>query len=146
MLEHELDKIHDFQMEKTNELARRISSAELDVKRLVDEEDRYYRSLAHQLNGSTSGSDVDLEEQRRLSRDQDNGSDDDLDSDDGLADDRSGSARSSDAFEDQFRMLEEEVATLVADVHDLALYTKLNLTGFMKILKKHDVRWSFTKT
>jgi SPX domain protein involved in polyphosphate accumulation len=27
------------------------------------------------------------------------------------------------------------VATLVADVHDLALFTKLNITGFMKILK-----------
>ena len=32
-----------------------------------------------------------------------------------------------------------QVATLVADVHDLALFTKLNITGFMKILKKHDV-------
>ncbi|KAH9928705.1 VTC domain-containing protein [Fomitopsis serialis] len=36
--------------------------------------------------------------------------------------------------------LEEEVATLVADVHDLALYTKLNITGFMKILKKQTNR------
>jgi SPX domain protein involved in polyphosphate accumulation len=34
--------------------------------------------------------------------------------------------------------LEEEVANLVADVHDLALYTKLNITGFMKILKVRD--------
>lgn len=42
---------------------------------------------------------------------------------------------SIDALEDQFVALEEEVATLVADVHDLALYTKLNITGFMKILK-----------
>lgn len=60
---------------------------------------------------------------------QDAGSDDDdTDSDD---DD----ALSVDALEDQFQLLEEEVATLVADVHDLALYTKLNITGFMKILK-----------
>ena len=44
------------------------------------------------------------------------------------------------SLEDRFHELEEEVATLVADVHDLALYTKLNVTGFMKILKKHDVR------
>ena len=29
--------------------------------------------------------------------------------------------------------------TLVADVHDLALYTKLNITGFMKILKVRHV-------
>lgn len=27
---------------------------------------------------------------------------------------------------------------MIADVHDLALYTKLNFTGFMKIVKKHD--------
>jgi SPX domain protein involved in polyphosphate accumulation len=35
--------------------------------------------------------------------------------------------------------LEEEVSVLVADVHDLALFTKLNFTGFVKIVKKHDV-------
>ena len=31
--------------------------------------------------------------------------------------------------------LQEQVAILVADVHDLALYTKLNFTGFIKIVK-----------
>lgn len=46
----------------------------------------------------------------------------------------------SDSNDDKFRELEEEVAILVADVHDLALYSKLNFTGFMKIVKKHDVR------
>ena len=50
-------------------------------------------------------------------------------------DDEDEDALSVDALEDQFMLLEEEVATLVADVHDLALYTKLNITGFMKILK-----------
>lgn len=44
-------------------------------------------------------------------------------------------AESFDALEERFHGLEEEVANLVADVHDLALYTKLNITGFMKILK-----------
>jgi SPX domain protein involved in polyphosphate accumulation len=38
-------------------------------------------------------------------------------------------------LEERFHGLEEDVAILVADVHDLALYTKLNITGFMKILK-----------
>lgn len=42
---------------------------------------------------------------------------------------------SYDELEDIFHGLEVEVATLVADVHDLALYTKLNITGFLKILK-----------
>lgn len=41
----------------------------------------------------------------------------------------------SNSVGDRFRRLEEEVATLVADVHDLALYTKLNFTGFIKIVK-----------
>jgi hypothetical protein len=60
----------------------------------------------------------------------DGGSDDDLDDDDGNDTDES-----FEALEDRFHGLEEEVAILVADVHDLALYTKLNITGFMKILK-----------
>lgn len=64
-------------------------------------------------------------------RDDDGGSDDD--------DDESDSGMSVDATEERFRELEDEVATLVADVHDLALFTKLNFTGFIKIVKKHDV-------
>ena len=59
----------------------------------------------------------------------------DAGSDDDDTDDEDEELRSVDALEDQFQDLEEEVATLVADVHDLALYTKLNITGFMKILK-----------
>jgi hypothetical protein len=70
---------------------------------------------------------------------QDGGSDDDdTDEEEGttLTDDES--TQSLDALEEQFHFLEEEVANLVADVHDLALYTKLNITGFMKILKVRD--------
>ena len=50
-----------------------------------------------------------------------------------------GSGLSDDGLEEKFRELEEEVAVLVADVHDLSLFTKLNFTGFVKIVKKHDV-------
>ena len=60
----------------------------------------------------------------------DGGSDDDITDDEGEHSDDS-----YDALEERFHGLEEEVAILVADVHDLALYTKLNITGFMKILK-----------
>ena len=69
---------------------------------------------------------------------QDGGSDDDDTDEEGatLTDDESN--QSLDALEEQFHFLEEEVANLVADVHDLALYTKLNITGFMKILKVRD--------
>lgn len=46
-------------------------------------------------------------------------------------------------IEEHFHLLEEEVVNLVADVHDLALYTKLNVTGFMKILKVRIVHVNF---
>lgn len=75
---------------------------------------------------------TDLEVQQR-NRDEyahDGGSEDDLtDEEDDTTDE------SYDALEERFHGLEEAVAILVADVHDLALYTKLNITGFMKILK-----------
>jgi hypothetical protein len=72
---------------------------------------------------------TDPESQQRDSHAADGGSDDD-DSDDERQD-----GESLSALEESFHDLEEEVAILVADVHDLALYTKLNITGFMKILK-----------
>lgn len=118
---------------KTAELSRRIREAEKDVERLVKEElsdDRAKRSTAPSSSSSING---DPESQHPPSTDphaQDAGSDDDLTDDEGESD-----AESFDALEDRFHGLEEEVAVLVADVHDLALYTKLNITGFMKILK-----------
>lgn len=86
-------------------------------------------------DGSSSGHQRtagDVEAQVRAYRDNDGGSDDD---DDGEDDD---DALTDDDIEERFKELEEEVAVLVADVHDLALFTKLNFTGFMKIVKKHD--------
>ena len=107
------------------------------MKKLVSEEFSTTPSptLRHVLGPSVP----DREDpEASLTRDilhQDGGSDDDDTDDEGttLTDDES--AQSLDALEEQFRVLEEEVANLVADVHDLALYTKLNITGFMKILK-----------
>ncbi|PCH42319.1 SPX-domain-containing protein [Wolfiporia cocos MD-104 SS10] len=124
MLERELDKIHDFQKSKTAELATRIRDAERAVKRLV---------TAEYIDGRPANGRDPEGHERGPSEHQDAGSDDDDDTDD-----EDSAAMSVDALEDQFMVLEEEVATLVADVHDLALYTKLNITGFMKILKKHD--------
>ena len=42
--------------------------------------------------------------------------------------------------EEEFDLLEEDLSDIIADVHDLANFTKLNYTGFQKIIKKHDVR------
>jgi SPX domain protein involved in polyphosphate accumulation len=36
--------------------------------------------------------------------------------------------------EETFELLEEEVSDIIADVHDLAHYTRLNYTAFQKIL------------
>lgn len=81
------------------------------------------------LSASTT-SDPEGQQEQRDEFAQDEGSDDDLSDDEGKSSDES-----YDALEERFHGLEEEVAILVADVHDLALYTKLNITGFMKILK-----------
>lgn len=113
---------------QTSELSRRIRDAEKDVQRLVTED-----YVSDHPNDLPSPSDQDPESQHRESYDPDAGSDDD-DTDDGH------DHESFDALEDRFHGLEEEVATLVADVHDLALYTKLNITGFMKILKVRPFR------
>ena len=67
------------------------------------------------------------------SADEDDDGDDDDDEDDRARDDDD--AMSEASYDEKFKDLEEEVATLVADVHDLALYTKLNFTGFVKIVK-----------
>lgn len=47
------------------------------------------------------------------------------------------------ANEDDFLAIEEELSMIIADVHDLAKFTRLNYTGFLKIIKKHDkqTRW-----
>ncbi|KAJ7762011.1 VTC domain-containing protein, partial [Mycena maculata] len=143
LLEKELDKIHDFQKAKvrstgsvrTKELSQRIRDAEKDVKRLVAEDAEYGPASPRHRHRPQSS--ADPETQLRDDSYLDGGSDDDSDTDSD-EDISSMGAESFDALEARFHGLEEEVANLVADVHDLALYTKLNITGFMKILKKHD--------
>lgn len=105
-------------------MSRRIRDSEKAVKHLVLEEATSGNSDQHYQT------DPEAQQQRELVAN-DAGSDDDDESEDGETDED----HSIDALEDQFHALEEEVANLVADVHDLALFTKLNITGFMKILK-----------
>ena len=45
-------------------------------------------------------------------------------------------------LEQSFLLLEEDLSDVIADVHDLAKFTRLNYTGFYKIIKKHDVGFS----
>lgn len=47
--------------------------------------------------------------------------------------------RNENPEEDDFTACEVELSQIIADVHDLAKFTRLNYTGFLKIIKKHDV-------
>lgn len=47
-------------------------------------------------------------------------------------------------LEQDFDYLEEELSEIIADVHDLAKFSRLNYTGFQKIVKKHDKVTGFT--
>ena len=117
---------------QTSELARRIRDAQKQVNRLVAEE----------ASGSRSPSPTrrDVESQQQPAEHPPYSLDEGSDDEDDIEGESDDDDQSYGSLEDRFHELEEEVATLVADVHDLALYTKLNVTGFMKILKKHDVR------
>ncbi|QLL33568.1 hypothetical protein HG536_0E04790 [Torulaspora globosa] len=42
-----------------------------------------------------------------------------------------------------FDILEEELSDIIADVHDIAKFSRLNYTGFQKIMKKHDKKTKF---
>ena len=149
-----MDKIYDFQKEKARpssgklyltstyfkisqarELSHQIREAENAVKILVEEEAELiaqgHGHDSHLANGSSSRATHDTEAQEAHGNDADEGSDDD--DEDAIID--HGDERTLEDIQEHFQLLEEEVANLVADVHDLALYTKLNVTGFMKILK-----------
>ncbi|OCF37019.1 vacuolar transporter chaperone 4 [Kwoniella heveanensis BCC8398] len=145
-LKDELAKCEKFQREKSEELMSKITTLESEVRGLVekaglqddDDEDEVEEADADaeaDADGRTPG---DVERRVDDLRDDDAGSDDDDDDDDASSD------ISVDAIEERFRELEEEVAVLVADVHDLALFTKLNFTGFIKIVKKHDKLTGFS--
>lgn len=124
----------------------KIRQLEEEVKGLVEKAGAGYVGTASSDEENDAGDEAatpgDVERNIRDRRDDDAGSDDDDDDDDDEEDqDDVNSDLSIDAIEERFRELEEEVAILVADVHDLALFTKLNFTGFIKIVKKHDVRF-----
>ncbi|KAK0520902.1 vacuolar transporter chaperone [Tilletia horrida] len=140
-LSKELEKVYAFQKGKVAELESRIKKAQAEVYLLVSSRPSSNASLpsqAHSASGngdhshggaSSSASSSSHHNGTDVVYAHDNvGSDDEFDSD---VDD-------SDAIEEHFIELEERLAIIIADVHDLALFTKLNYTGFHKIVKKHD--------
>ncbi|WFD35260.1 vacuolar transporter chaperone [Malassezia cuniculi] len=125
-LRMELDKVYSFQKSKVSELTGRIEAVNTEVHQLLATRDEHERAEreGRQPEGQTTDDDEDRGKGVYNARD-DAGSDDELDSEE-------------DEFEEQFFELEEQLAVVIADVHDLALFTKLNYTGFLKIVKKHD--------
>ncbi|WRT67872.1 uncharacterized protein IL334_004846 [Kwoniella shivajii] len=147
-LKNELAKCEKFQREKSEELMRKITGLEKEVRGLVEKAGLEHESgddvdegESEDQGGNDHRTPGDVERHVKDLRDDDGGSDDDDGDDD---DDDASSDISIDAIEERFRELEEEVAVLVADVHDLALFTKLNFTGFIKIVKKHDKLTGFS--
>jgi SPX domain protein involved in polyphosphate accumulation len=124
-LKNELEKCEQFQRHKAEELMVKIDDLEKEVLGLVEKASEEDEEDEEEEEGRTAG---DVERNVDNHDDEDGGSDDE--DDDGM---------SEGSIEERFRELEEEVSVLVADVHDLALFTKLNFTGFVKIVKKHDV-------
>jgi hypothetical protein len=89
--------------------------------------------LARSLDAGSDDEDEDSAAEEADDDDDDDQDDDEDEEDERARDDDD--AMSEASYDEKFKDLEEEVATLVADVHDLALYTKLNFTGFVKIVK-----------
>lgn len=120
------------------ELTDRIKQAQAEIHLLVSSRQSSSASLPAQAeeddheesHGGQEQSPATLHNQRgrRHIHAADNvGSDDEFDSD-----------TEESEQEERFFDLEERLAVIIADVHDLALFTKLNYTGFHKIVKKHD--------
>lgn len=122
------------------ELTDRIKQAQAEVHLLVSSRNSSSTSLPNQASederdgeqpedqAAASGQRQNQGERRHIHAADNVGSDDEFDSD----------TEDSELYEERFVELEERLAVIIADVHDLALFTKLNYTGFHKIVKKHD--------
>ncbi|GAA6031847.1 hypothetical protein JCM8097_002018 [Rhodosporidiobolus ruineniae] len=121
-LESELDKVVRFQEGKINELTQKITAYESEVKELI-------ATSQARRNVKAANSEAEGDEEEGPPEDSD---------DDSMSD------TSDDEAEDRYVDLEEDLANVIADVHDLGHFSHLNYTGFIKIVKKHDKRTGFT--
>ncbi|GAA5985004.1 hypothetical protein JCM10908_002485 [Rhodotorula pacifica] len=137
-LESELDKVVKFQENKINELTDKISSYDQEVRELIASakaaRERKRHADAEEDEDEAAGTGGATSRHPEAAEE---GADDD-DDDDSFSD------TSNDEFEDRFVDLEEDLANVIADVHDLGHFSHLNYTGFVKIVKKHDKRTGFT--
>ncbi|GAA5825855.1 hypothetical protein JCM11251_000027 [Rhodosporidiobolus azoricus] len=127
-LESELDKVVKFQEGKINELSDKIANYEAEVKDLIASSQARREQGKRNGPGSTTDGEGEGDEEQHY---------DESDAD-------SMSDTSDDEAEDRYVDLEEDLANVIADVHDLGHFSHLNYTGFIKIVKKHDKRTGFT--
>ncbi|PKI84107.1 Vtc4p [Malassezia vespertilionis] len=136
-LSKELDKVYSFQKSK---IMGRIEHVNQGVQQLLSLKNSHASdaSLGHASTSASghpphhhtqsSGEQEGVHREMMYQAHHNAGSDDEFDSD----------SEAGDVLEERFLDLEEQLASVIADVHDLALFTKLNYTGFLKIVKKHD--------
>ncbi|KPV74039.1 uncharacterized protein RHOBADRAFT_45336 [Rhodotorula graminis WP1] len=127
-LESELEKVAKFQETKIAELTEKIDNYEDEVKNLIALSGESKRRESSSGNDNGEGPSAEHGD----------------DPEGAEATDDSMSDTSDDEFEDRFVDLEEDLANVIADVHDLGHFSHLNYTGFIKIVKKHDKRTGFT--
>ncbi|GAA5907321.1 hypothetical protein JCM5296_002691 [Sporobolomyces johnsonii] len=130
-LESELDKVVKFQESKIAELTDKITNYEQEVKDLIAHADGRRQTK----DASAPASEADGQDGQGLRNDEEEGDDEG---------DEASDTSDDDEFEDRFVELEEDLANVIADVHDLGHFSHLNYTGFIKIVKKHDKRTGFT--
>ncbi|KAK4699951.1 putative membrane protein, partial [Phenoliferia sp. Uapishka_3] len=128
-LESELDKVVQFQESKIAELSSQIAEYETQVKALIVRARPRDNTISGPPTPSASTSNLPESAAQEGDEEQDH-PDDGSDSDD-------------EEFEDRFVDLEEDLANVIADVHDLGHFSHLNYTGFVKIVKKHDKKTGF---
>ena len=118
------------------ELHGQIALYSSEVQRLVDRKNKHTgttssagSTLGEESEATARAGDGDEEAIHRARRDYDEDDDDDgVDAED-----------DPEEIEQRFVELEEDLEVLIADVYDLGKFTHLNYTGFIKIVKKHDV-------
>ena len=108
-LRMELDKVYSFQKSKVSELTGRIENVNTEVHQLLATRDEHERAAREGAHPPPPASDDGEGHGKGVYRARDDaGSDDELDSE-------------ADEFEDHFFELEEQLAVVIADVHDLSL-------------------------
>ena len=125
-LEAELDKVASFCAVKADELERRVQHCEKGVAAVVDQ-NAVDQKKANILNSTSQNKAINLTSQNKAinSTSQNNEHDTDL-------------SYSQTDRNSSFARVEEHMDRITSEVAELYKFIRLNYSGFIKILKKHD--------